>query len=146
MRTLLIVMKLSTKDVSLLLLSQHDLETIEIGQIFTDLRAGELLSRISGSKFGVDFTSSPGFEHSFSAGGTRDRNDDASQVGVADEERHTRDFGALNENTIKIDNVKNDSSLSSEFTFLQKDNSTNFNKSFKSLNRQRDGNKETQKN
>lgn len=118
---------------SLLLLSEHDLETIEIGQVLTDFSTSELLGSVGGSEFSVNIGSGPALHHGLGTGSTGNINDDAGQVGVTDEERHTGNSGTLNEDTVKINDVKDDGSFTSEFAFLQQDNTTDFNKSFKSL-------------
>ena len=118
---------------SLLLLSEHDLETIEIGQILTNFRANEFLGSVGGSEFSINISSSPVLHHDLGAGSTGNFNDDTGQVGVTNEARHTGNLGTLNEDTVKIDDVKDDSGFTSEFSFLQQDNTSNFNKSFKSL-------------
>lgn len=119
---------------SLLLLSEHDLETIEISQILTDFITNELLSGTSSSEFSINISSSPALHHGLGTGSTRNINDDTGQVSVTDEERHTGNRGTLDEDTVKINDVKDDSGFTSEFAFLQQDNTTDFNKGFESLN------------
>lgn len=121
---------------SLLLLSEHDLETIEIGQILANFSASEFLGSVGGSEFSINIGSSPALHHGLGAGSTRNINDNTSQVGVTNEERHTGNLGALDEDTVKIDDVKDDSGFTSEFSFFQQDNTTNFNESFKSLKKE----------
>lgn len=121
---------------SLLLLSEHDLEAFEISQVLADFVTGELLGSVGGSEFSFDTGGSPTLHHGLGAGSTRDFNDDTGQISVTDEEGHAGNFSTLDEDTVKIDDVKDDGNFTGEFTFFQQDNTTNFNKSFESLLRE----------
>ena len=124
---------LSTEDVSLLLLSEHELETIEIGRVLTDLGADEFLGGGGGSEFSVNIGGSPVLHHSLGTGSTGHFNDNTGQVSVTDEESLTRNSGSLNEDTVKIDNIENDGNFTSELAFFNQDDTANFNKRFESL-------------
>ena len=123
---------------SLLLLSEQDLETIEISQILTKLDTGEFLSSVGSSEFGFNISSSPALHHGLGAGSTRNFHNDAGQFGVTNEARHTGNLRTLDEDTVKIDDVKDDGDFTGEFSFLQQDNTSNFNKCFKSLEKKRE--------
>lgn len=125
---------------SLLLLSEHDLETIEIGGILANLRTSEFLSSAGSSEFSVNVSSGPALHHGLGAGSTGDFNDDAGQISVTDEAGHAGNLRSLDEDAVKIDDVKDDSGFTGEFSFFQQDNTTNFNESFKSLKRGKERN------
>jgi hypothetical protein len=124
---------LSAEDVSLLLLGEHELEAIEIGGVFADGGTNEFLSSVGGSEFGVDIGSGPVLHHGLGTGTTWHLNDNTGQVSVTDEESLTGNLGSLDEDAVKIDNIENNGNFTGEFSFLQQDNTTNFNKRFESL-------------
>ena len=104
---------------SLLLLSEHELETIEIGRVLTDFSTNELLRSIGSSEFSINISSSPALHHGLGAGSTGNIDDDTGQVSVTNEARHTRNRGTLNQDTVKIDDVKDNGGFTSEFAFVQ---------------------------
>lgn len=118
---------------SLLLLGQHDLEAVKVGQVLASFDASELLGNFGFSELGFNTGSSPDLSEGLGASATGHVDLEGSQAGTADSVGLAGDFGALDEDAVEVNDFQDAGELASELAFSQEDNAADFNEKIVSL-------------
>lgn len=118
---------------SLLLLSKHDLETIKVSQVLANGTLSKLLGNSSFSKLGFNPGGSPNLSEGLGTSTTWHSDLEAGQVGVLDEEGLTSNSGALDQDTVQVNDFNDASQLSGILSLLNQDDAADFNEFIESL-------------